>query len=188
MRRCARTWDKDECEAADGLQLTHPALATVLALDDAGGPTLVLPWRAAPAGGGFELAADDDVATAAFPKANTLLCFQGDLLHGVLPCATGSGERATLLMNGGAKPRAPCCVVPRDEAGTVEGAAESGAAPPPAPVAPSAADGEHHHELRRVPELVGGGAAELRLPWERGGRRRRERQKDGHCSRPRTYT
>ena len=52
-------WDKDECEAADGLQLTHPSLATVLYLDDAGGPTLVLPWRAAPAGGGFELADDD---------------------------------------------------------------------------------------------------------------------------------
>ena len=57
-------------------------------------------------------------------------------------------------------------MVPRDEAGTVEDAAESGAAPPPAPVAPSAADGEHRHELR-LPELVGGGAAELRLPWER---------------------
>ena len=160
-------WDKDECEAADGLQLTHPSLATVLYLDDAGGPTLVLPWRAAPAGGRFELAAaDDEVATAAFPKANTLLCFQGDLLHGVLPCAK-NGERATLLMNWWrSKPRAPCCVVPRDEAGTVEDAAESGVAPPPTLVAPSAADGEHHHELR-LPELVGGGAAELRLPWER---------------------
>jgi hypothetical protein len=161
-------WDKDECEAADGLQLTHPSLATVLYLDDAGGPTLVLPWRAAPAGGRFELAAaDDEVATAAFPKANTLLCFQGDLLHGVLPCASSGGERATLLMNWWrSKPRAPCCVVPRDEAGAVEAAAESGAARPPAPVAPSAADGEHLHELQ-LPEMVGGGAAELRLPWER---------------------
>ena len=161
-------WDKDECEAADGLQLTHPSLATVLYLDDAGGPTLVLPWRAAPAGGRFELAAaDDEVATAAFPKANTLLCFQGDLLHGVLPCATGGGERATLLMNWWrGKPRAPCCVVPRDEAGAMEAAAESGAAQAPAPVAPTAADGEHRHELR-LPEPVGGGAAELRLPWER---------------------
>ena len=177
-------WDKDECEAADGLQLTHPSLATVLYLDDAGGPTLVLPWRAAPAGGGFELAAaDDEVATAAFPKANTLLCFQGDLLHGVLPCATGGGERATLLMNWWrGKPRAPCCVVPRDEAGAMEAAAESGAAQAPAPVAPTAADGEHRHELR-LPEMVGGGAAELRLPWERERRRRQERWCSGHCSR-----
>ena len=90
-------WDKDECEAARlssrnvvGLstskkvfkqQMTHPALASVCYLTDSGGPTLTLPITSASFATRSGRTLQGEVYCS-FPRANRLLTFQGDLLHG----------------------------------------------------------------------------------------------------------
>lgn len=185
-------WDKDECEASQKKYLTHPSLASVFYLSDAGGPTIVLPMRVpSPEQQGRDVVPPGSDAFACFPAENRLLTFQGDLLHGVLdePWPI-DGARLTLLVNWWAdKPQAPCC----DRAATPGGGfgSESESAPP-CDVGPGAAaeasptellasrlyvgecDDEREDALThcslQLPGVAGGGRLCLRLPWDARGR------------------
>ncbi|KAK9902068.1 hypothetical protein WJX75_003099 [Coccomyxa subellipsoidea] len=80
-------FDLDEGRIGAGAakyRLVHPVLSSVLYLSGAGGPTVVL-----------EQSATDGLAERAFlgtPSENTLFCFPGNYLHGVLPGGQASSE------------------------------------------------------------------------------------------------
>lgn len=64
------------------------AYSTVLHLGDCGGPTVVLAQTPS--------AALAQEAWLCWPKANSLLCYPGDLLHGVIP-GKGTSHDSALL-------------------------------------------------------------------------------------------
>ena len=64
------------------------AYSTVLYLGDSGGPTVVL--------GQTPSAARAQEAWLCWPQANSLLCYPGDLLHGVIP-GQGTSHDSVLL-------------------------------------------------------------------------------------------
>ena len=188
-------WDKDECEAAQRKWITHPALASVFYLSDAGGPTLILPVRVpSPAQGSQQGsnvlriadsnalldcdALPDSDAYACFPTENRLLTFQGNLLHGVLdePWPVGGG-RLTLLVNWWEeKPQAPCC----DRSSPPESGSQSDSEPytlglggTPTELCATRKcldDGDAiTHCSLQLPGVAGGDRLSLRFPWKAKG-------------------
>ena len=79
------------------------AYSTVLYLSDCGGPTVVL--RQTPS------AALAQEAWLCWPQANSLLCYPGDLLHGVIPGKITSHDSVLLCLL--PVPGSPCfhCVI-----------------------------------------------------------------------------
>lgn len=82
-------FDRDE---AIRDSIVSPALATILYLSDAGGPTVIV--EATPA-----RKTAPRSATAVHPRAGRFAMFPGALLHGVLPGPPSRWPRVTMLIN-----------------------------------------------------------------------------------------
>ena len=105
-------------DAEPSTDVVHPAVASVLYVSDAGGPTAVFGQRIAFLGKKKNAPRDDDAATTTaltprypsevavvYPRRNTLLLFEGDRYHAVMhppesdEKSQQSGQRVTVLVN-----------------------------------------------------------------------------------------
>ena len=161
-------WDKDETEAVRRKQFTHPALASVLYLSDAGGPTIILPVTAEPHQSSRPREWD---VTAVFPRKNRFLTFQGNLLHGVAPDPRPvDGNRLTLLVNWWMhKPEEPSCSRAELDMSETLVSSSSRGAPRPVDVEERCLVGGERPLQMQLPGLAGGGG-ELRVDaWPEEG-------------------
>lgn len=114
---------EDTEDAERSTDVVHPAVASVLYVSDAGGPTAVFGQRIAFLGKKKNAPRDDDAATTTaltprypsevavvYPRRNTLLLFEGDRYHAVMhppersesavsEKSQQSGQRVTVLVN-----------------------------------------------------------------------------------------
>ena len=111
-------WDRDEGRWGRERVARFPALSSVLFIGDEGGPTLVVrevtdecmqAVKAVGGGGG------ERVGHLVWPRANSLLVFPGDWLHGVVPVedddTASLARRLTLMVNVWTEPlQDPTCV------------------------------------------------------------------------------
>jgi hypothetical protein len=109
-------FDRDESLARSTGKMRHPSFSSVLYLDDAGGPTLILDQTTC-AGGTSLFPTRAERCILSPPKRNSFLIFPGYLRHGVLAdpalAERNTPPRRTLLLNWwDEQPAAPSCAMP----------------------------------------------------------------------------
>lgn len=109
-------FDRDESLARSTGKMKHPPFSSVLYLDDAGGPTLVLDQTICVDGTSLS-PTDPESCILSAPKRNSFLIFPGYLRHGVIanPRLIDGNipPRRTLLLNWwNERPTGPSCAAP----------------------------------------------------------------------------